>query len=179
MLRKILLGSVLFAATTSFASMNPAPYLGANIGVVVNTGKKDGDHAYFRGMPINIVGGFGGLVDQNFYLAGEVFGTVYTGPISDAGLKTTYGWGVSALPGVMLSDHTLGFARIGAIWSQFSAPSKTAVGGQIGVGLQTTLTQDVDLRGEYDYSIYSSNNLGNLSNPHSDLFTLGIIYKFD
>ena len=66
-----------------------------------------------------------------------------------------------------------------------SSGKKTLTGGQIGVGLQTTLTQNVDLRGEYDFTSYKSGNFNtgigvtNKISPRSDSFNLGLVYKFD
>jgi len=81
----------------------------------------------------------------------------------------------------MLSDHTMAYARLGVVRTRFSDTSSTQTGGQFGVGMQTTVTQNVDLRGEYVYTAYSSfnNSISSISSPRSDAFNLGLIYKFD
>jgi opacity protein-like surface antigen len=177
MLKKVLLASAVLVAATNVVLANPVPYIGAGVGVATNTSST----ANFRGAPVSLLAGYGGIIAQSFYLAGELTGIVATGDISDNGpLKTTYGFGLSMVPGVMLSDRTLGFARAGFVRTRFSQASTSQTGGQFGLGLQTSLTQSVDLRGEYDYTAYSSfNNNGVSNSPRTDAATLSLIYKFN
>ena len=196
MLKKFLLASaVLTATSTGVAVASPAPYVGASLGIVNNYNDKanfNGQNLTLststRGAPFSVFAGYGGVLDQNFYLAGEVFGTVGTASISDNKfLRTSYGYGASILPGVMLSDHTLAFARVGVVKSHFSDSSlnTNATGGQFGLGLQTSLTQNVSLRGEYDFTAYrkisDSDIYGNSASihPRSDAFNVGLVYSFD
>lgn len=177
MFKKILLASAVLAATTGVAIANPAPYVGAGLGINTNTANNVAGS--YRGVPFNVFAGYGGVLDQSFYLAGEVSGTVGTAEVANNGtVKTTYGYGASVLPGVMLSDHTLAFARAGVVRTHFSNFSNhMQTGGQFGLGLQTGLTQNVDLRGEYDFTAYRSSG----SNPaaRSDAATASLVYKFD
>jgi len=178
MFKKILVVAAL-AITSSVAFASPAPYVGAGLGVTVNTSNSFGN---YRGVPFNVFAGYGGIVNQSFYLAGELDATLATAEISNhsTGLKTSYGYGVSLLPGVMLSDHTLAFARLGVVRSRFSNPSTTTTGGKFGLGLQTTVMQNIDVRGEYDYTSYRSINRNGLSNsPVSDAANVALVYKFD
>lgn len=187
MLKKLLVACSVLALTSSVAFATPTPYIGAGLGVTVNTANNT--YGSFRGVPVNLFAGYGGIVTQNFYLAGELFGTAGTFSLNDnGGLKTTYGYGASLLPGFMLSDHTLAFARVGVIRTRFTDLSDTRTGGELGLGLQTSLTQNVDIRGEYDYVAYQSVSgrtsgiFGNHSystSPRSDQFNLGLVYKFD
>ncbi len=192
MLKKTFLISSILAATTGIAFANAAPYVGGGLGIITNTTSsfptaRSGSHIYtqpgnFRGVPFNVFAGFGGVVSQQLYLGGELFGTIGTAEISNnQGLKTSYGYGASLIPGFMLSNYTMAFLRAGVIRTRFSDVGDTQTGGQVGLGLQTTVTQNVDVRGEYDYSSYGSfnNNIGKISSPTSDAFNLGIIYKFD
>jgi opacity protein-like surface antigen len=101
-------------------------------------------------------------------------------------LKNKYGYGLSFIPGLMLSDHTMIYARAGVVRTRFEDSvsgyknRKTLTGGQVGLGLQTSLTQNVDLRGEYDFTTYGSQTIdGTKIKPRTDTFTLGLIYKFD
>ncbi len=182
MLKKILLASAMLVSTTGIAMADQAlaPYVGVSTGINVMTADKAGLNGY-RGVPFNAFVGYGGTIEQNLYLAGELTGTVATGQISDTNqLKTTYGYGASILPGFMLSDHTLAFARLGLLRTRFSQIDSTKTGAQIGLGLQTSLTQNLDLRGEYDFAGYKHINYsGTTASPISDLFTLGVVYKFD
>lgn len=183
MLKKILLASAVLASTISVAAASTAPYVGAGLGIVTNTTKNigNGDAGFFRGVPFNLFAGYGGVIDQNIYLAGELFGTVGTGEISNENLKTSYGYGASIIPGMMLSDHTLAFGRVGVVRTRFSDAGESVNGGQFGLGLQTSLTQNVDVRGEYDFTAYSSFDNGDIrvSAPRSDAFNLDVVYKFD
>jgi opacity protein-like surface antigen len=187
MFKKVLLGIAILTSTIGVASAaGAAPYIGAGLGVTTNTQNSSSLFGSYRGVPFNVFAGFGGVVTESFYLAGEVAGTLGTAVVSDYGsLKTTYGYGVSILPGVMLSDHTLAFARAGVVRSRFSEVSQTQTGGQFGVGLQTGLTQNLDLRGEYDFTAYRKITTAlipgvNMStSPRQDAFTLSLVYKFE
>lgn len=182
MMKKLLL-SLALIATTSLAFANPAPYLGGSLGITANTNNK-GSGSY-RGMPFTGFVGFGGAIDPNYYLAGELSLTVGTADIDNAGnMKSSYGYGISVLPGVMLSDHTSGFLRVGIVRSRFPDANTNLTGGQFGLGLQTSVTQNVDLRTEYDYIAYRSSSStastpGISTSPTSDQFNLALIYKFD
>lgn len=179
MLKKFLFASSLLAITTGTVLANPAPYIGAGLGITTNTSSTNGkihtSPSNFRGVPFNVLAGYGGVINQSFYLAGEAFATVGTATISSnyGSVRSSYGYGVSILPGVMLSDHTLAFARLGAVRTAFPTAKKT--GGQLGLGLQTSVMQDIDIRGEYDYTAYSS--ISAISKPRSDAATLSLIYK--
>lgn len=181
MLKKIVLTSSILALTAGVALANTAPYIGASTGVTTNTANKTGGS--YRGMPFNVFAGYGGVVSQSFYLAGELTGTIANADISNNGLRSTSGIGISVIPGVMLSDHTMAFARAGVVRTHFSVPGTSGqnqTGGQMGLGLQTSLTQNVDLRGEYDYVAYRSVNTYGISlKPRTDQYTLGLVYKFD
>lgn len=197
MLKKFILASSLLTLVSSVAMASPAPYVGAGLGIVTNTssftatgtvpgaaGKNTqiGQTANFRGVPLNVFLGFGGIINQNLYLAGELGGTIATGEISsNGGLKTSYGYSASLLPGAMLSDHTMAFVRAGVVRTHFSNANDTQTGAQLGLGLQSSVMQNVDIRGEYDFTAYGSfnNKYGRVSAPRSDAFNLGLVYKFD
>lgn len=180
MFKKLLIASAVLAVSSNiaFANTNGAPYVGVSTGVVTNTASS----LNFRGMPGTIFAGYGATMGQGIYLAGEVFGTIGTAVISDNGLKSTYNYGISFIPGVMLSDHTMGYMRIGLVRNRFTPkgaiPSTTVSGGQLGLGIQTSLTQNWDLRGEYTFT--ANRHISNLSgDPRTDAATVGLIYKFD
>ena len=190
MFKKILLGITILASTVGIAAAaGPAPYLGAGLGIATNTSNNAGFFGSNRGVPFNLLAGYGGVINDSFYLAGELNGTVGTAVVSNNGaLKTTYAYGVSILPGVMLSDHTLAFVRAGVVQSRFSDLSQTATGGQFGFGMQTSITQNVDLRGEYDFTAFRSVNMkANINggkwsataSPRQDAFNISLVYKFE
>lgn len=185
MLKKLVLISAL-AAISPTAFANTAPYIGASVGITANTSNGTVTGGGFRGVPFNLFAGYGGLMNQSLYLAGEIFGTAGTANISDSTqLKTSYAFGASFIPGLMLSDHTLAYLRAGALRADFpNSNSNMLTGGQFGFGLQTCLTQNLDLRGEYDYVAYQSASYrvaGSTSSvtPRADQFNLGLVYRFD
>ncbi len=183
MLKKVILASAVLASSASFAMNAPAPYVGGSVGITANTSSSNAVGSY-RGVPFNVFAGYGGVINQSFYLAGELGATLGTADIQDNGLKSSYGYGVSIIPGVMLSDHTLGFARAGVVRARFPKQNSNSTGGEFGVGLQTSLTQCLDLRAEYDFIAYRSisGKTGGKAysvSPRSDQFNLGLVYKFD
>ncbi|OGT36082.1 MAG: hypothetical protein A3F11_05580 [Gammaproteobacteria bacterium RIFCSPHIGHO2_12_FULL_37_14] len=201
MFKKLILVTAMMVAS-SVALANGAPYVGASAGVntdVFNVKDDFGNTINFggRGAVGNIFAGYGAMISQSFYLGGEVFADL-TNTTSDISLdndafkdkfKEKYGYGISIIPGIAFSDHTMAYARLGIIRSRFetkeTAPvtaseEKSLTGAQFGLGMQTSLTQNIDLRGEYDFNAYSSGNFnGNSVKPRSDQFNLGLIYKFE
>lgn len=183
MLKKLLVGMAILAASSSVAvaALAPAPYLGGSIGLVNNSSHSSstvGGNSVYRGLTGNINLGYGGIVSPGFYLAGELFGTPGTISVSgDNDLKTSWGVGGSIIPGVMINDRTFGYARLGINGTRFTSADVTRFGGHAGLGLQTNLCQNWDLRGEYVYTKYRS--VGGISSPNSDLFNLGVVYRFE
>ncbi len=182
MFKKTLIATALIIASSQVAFAYSAPYVGASIGVTANTLVRVKDNNFnissFRGMPVSLFAGFGAVLSGNFYLAGEVTGTVGTVELNNNGLKTSYGYGASILPGFLLCDHTLSYLRLGILSARFPDVATSSTGGQVGFGLQTSLTQNVDIRGEYGFIAYRK-LAGTSASPRSDQFVLSAIYKFD
>lgn len=195
MIKKMAYAATLIAMSCQLQA-SPAPYVGGSIGIITNTtqnlftniinsqGFLISTPGNFRGLPFNAFLGYGGLVSQNCYLSGEIGGTVGTATLSNGQLKTSYGYGASLLPGLILSDFTMGYARLGVVRSRFSDQGQTVTGGQLGAGIQTNLTQNIDIRVEYVFTAYQSFNgsaggYGHVDAPRSDACNLGLIYKFD
>ena len=179
-MKKIILASAMLVATISVASANSAPYVGTSLGVNSNTSThaNGGSGGAYRGIPLKVFAGYGGIISETFYLAGELTATLGSAEISNKNhMKTSYGYGLSALPGVMVNDETLAFARVGYVRSRFANVTKMSSGAQLGFGMQTSVTQHVDLRGEYDFTSYA--NAGAIKSPRTDEFNLGMVYKFD
>ncbi|MDX1900463.1 MAG: outer membrane beta-barrel protein [Gammaproteobacteria bacterium] len=169
MLKKIILTSAVCLFSNYALASPPAAYIGGSIGINVNT---NGSNGSFRGLPLTISAGYGGMINPSLYLAGEVYGVLVTASLNDNGnLKSTYGYGISFIPGLALSDHAMAFLRAGAVKSRFTRMSSTKTGGEVGVGLQASLTQYMDLRSEYDFIKYK----GSL---YADQFNFGLVYKF-
>lgn len=189
MLKKLTILSALLASTAGVAMANPAPYVGAGLGVTANTSTNSSAYltSAFRGAPLSVLAGYGGAVNDWYYAAAEVNASLLTGSLSGTGmLKSSYGYGISVLPGYMLNDHTVAFLRAGLVRTHFSNLDKYSTGGQLGLGLQTSVTQHLDVRGEYDFTAYSAVNTAaktggwiNSIAPRSDTTTLSLVYKFD
>ena len=181
MMKKLLLTTALLAATTTtFASQTAAPYIGASLGVTANTSTNagNGNAGAFRGIPLKVFAGYGGIIAQNYYLAGELGGVAGTAQMSNKNnMRTNYGYSASILPGLMLSDQTMAFLRAGVVRSRFSNVSNMATGGEFGLGMQTNVMQNLDLRGEYDYTAYRT--VSGISAPNADSYDLGLVYKFN
>ncbi len=168
----IAIAAVAFSASVGAS----APYVGASLGIDNNTSSTSN----FRGLSPLISAGYGAAFNQNIYLAGEGFAnlgtiTINNNSTSASSVKTSYGYGLSFIPGVFLSDHSMLYARAGVIRTKFSRANSTATGGQLGLGIQTSVTQNCDIRGEYDYASY--NKVGGVS-PQADQYTIGLVYKF-
>lgn len=189
---KKLLFSALMLATSSSIFAYSAPYVGASIGVtantVINVNQFNFNNSSYRGMPVTVFVGFGAVLENNFYIGGEVTGTPGAFELNNNGLKTSYGYGASVMPGFMMCDHTLAFVRLGILSARFPNNDNSSTGGQMGIGIQSGLTQNVDLRGEYDYIVYRtiSDIRGKAPNqvdysvaPRADQFVIALVYKFD
>lgn len=189
MFKKILLASTILMTSSMAVFANPAPYVGASVGITANTAVNVTSQNFamssYRGMPFALFAGYGGAISGTFYLAGEITGTVGTADLNDNGLKTSYGYGGSVLPGLLLCDHTIAYARLGILSARFPTQDMSATGGQAGLGLQTSFTQNVDLRFEYDFIGYKSvtykvdDKHSYSITPRADQFNLALVYKFD
>jgi len=156
----------------------PAPYVGVGLGVRNNY---TGDPVVFKGLDGDLFAGYGGIVAPSFYLAGEAFvlGTANLKDYQDFkgnGARSTWSYGLSVIPGYMITDHVLGYLRAGAAWTRFSDQNvSNKVGGQIGVGGQTNIYQNWDLRGEYVYTQYG--RVTGIGKVQNDLFNVGLVYR--
>lgn len=176
MFKKIIATSILLAASSSSFAL--APYLGASAGIKTNTAA----HENYRGVEGKLFAGFGGVLVPCFYLAGEAFIAPGSIEITDNrffgnSARSTYGYGASIIPGITIGDHTMLYGRLGVVQTRFDKQDKTLSGGQGGLGIQTSLTPCWDIRTEYVYTAYNSG--GDLSNPKSDEFNFGVVYKFE
>jgi opacity protein-like surface antigen len=178
MLKKLFIASALLAVSTQLAfATSGAPYVGASVGQKTNTAT----YVNFRGVPVDIFVGYGAIIGEGLYIGGEVLANVTTAEVTDNGLKSTYGYAASFLPGLLISDHTMAYLRLGILRQHFSPSglkANTVSAGQLGIGLQTNLMQNWDLRGEYDYDAYGSLS-GIAGNPRGDEFDMALLYKFD
>ncbi len=148
---------LLFASHLTFAAN--APYIGGSLGV--------GGYNTESGYIGNLFGGYGGTFGarQKFYLGGEL--NVHVGNFGN--YLTTYGLGVSLIPGLMLTDKTMVYTRFGVDTTYLPhVGNQYQTKPQIGLGLQTALTNKIDLRAEYTAGSH-----------HTGSYNLGLLYKLD
>ncbi len=205
MFRKLIIASAVLAVSSNvaFASANykeagykeeqpcptfvytTGPYIGLSVGDIINTASNNTyGPTNFTGYTGVLSAGWGALWGQ-FYLAGEIFGqldgNITTSKDEDTNTvspRTTSSYGISILPGYLISSNFLGYVRGSVLRSHFSetASSTNNTGWQLGLGVQTNLVQNWDLRAEYDYTRYTS--VSNIGNVNSNQFLVGLVYKF-
>ena len=169
MFKKIVLASAIYVgcANMSFAG---TPYVGGSLGWSLSPESSG---------PIGTAfGGYGVRLEQNkrIYLGGELNATAgyYTRYIM------SYSFGASFIPGVMITDNTMLYTRLGistgfthyhysdSNWSE-KHNSRLKTNGLYGLGLQTSLDERWDLRGEYTAT--TSYKTGE--------YSVGLVYKFN
>ncbi len=209
MFNKLLVASVVLAASTGAFAANykgdykgeaapvcpsctytyqAAPYVGVGLGNFVTY---SGRGAVQNAISGNINAGYAAMINPMFYLAGEAliegdanvknYTRVSTTAAASASARSNWGYGLSIIPGYMVTDHVLGFARLGAVRSRFNDQGVWSTGWQVGLGLQTNVYQNWDMRAEYDYTNYNrvnGSNNGGIGKPQRNQAVLGLIYKF-
>jgi outer membrane immunogenic protein len=117
----------------------------------------------------------------------------------DGTVKLRYEYGIALIPGVKVSDSTMLYGRIGWVRGKFRAnvnpfvvsastgiiPSvnvlnlesnHTSNGLQLGIGLETMVTNNCSVKVEYDWDRYS--NTFGISHPTVDKALVGVAYHF-
>ncbi|HSW71282.1 MAG TPA: outer membrane beta-barrel protein [Gammaproteobacteria bacterium] len=164
-------------------SFGGGPYLGFNLGLRTNY---TSNPVAYKGLEGIVTGGFGVLLKNGFYIAEEIFveDGVQLQNYSDSAESSKSSWsaGLSILPGYLILDNLIGYLRLGVVRTHFSSDG-SANGGQVGLGFESALSENWDLRGEYIYSFYEttfgcSTQPGELGSVKADQFNLGLIYKF-
>lgn len=150
--------------------------------------------------------GYGKVFNSWYYLGGEIFGNyanssqgwdaTLSGPVGySANAEMNSSYGLAILPGLKLTDATLTYIRLGYTWANFkytesastpaSASNSSTEGGfAYGVGMETLITGNWSLRGEYTYTNYNNFSTsmnatsGTSINPSASQYTLGLIYHF-
>jgi opacity protein-like surface antigen len=174
-------------APCATASFGVGPYLGLSIGPRVNVTTIPSSFVGFDGTASL---GYGMMAYPNFYLAGEIFGggsaniKAYKNA-NGTSPRSTWNYGASVLPGVMINNDVLGYLRAGVVRSRFTSvrpngstvsSNKNLTGFQVGGGAQTNVAPNLDVRGEYVYSQYQNTSVLNKVQGHQ--FNLGLVYKF-
>jgi outer membrane immunogenic protein len=127
--------------------------------------------------------------------ANSTFGLGDVATIYNSTFRARSSWGIGVLPGVKVNEGTLLYVRLGYIDTQFrtkqSLPLVPFTGGNTtnwtsgfrgGLGMETVLCDNFSLRGEYDYSTYSSFNgaaaFHTSYSPTNSSYELSAIYHF-
>lgn len=175
MLKKLTLACALI--TTSITTAHAAFYAGPLVGLTSNTSP----NGNFRAIQPIIAIGYSEMVSTCTYLAIEAFGSPTSLMLDDntpggSSLRSTYSLGASFIPGYLITDNVIGYLRLGIVTTKFEAPNTVKTGGQVGLGLQTGLTDEWQLRFEYDYSAFKS--APEIGSVKTDQVLLGLIYNF-
>jgi opacity protein-like surface antigen len=119
-------------------------------------------------------GGYGMRLEQNkrIYLGGELNATAgnYTRN------NLSYSLGASFMPGVMVTEETMIYTRLGVsggytdyhIETMGKNASRYSVNPLYGLGVQTKFTDNWDLRGEYTST----------TSYKTGVYSVGLVYKF-
>jgi outer membrane immunogenic protein len=139
--------------------------------------------------------GYGMMMNDWFYLGGEVFGnasgvnqntsfvtSLATGSNVSTNFQVNGSYGLGLLPGVKMTDSTLTFVRLGWNWANLKSKASftdtalvpptvsgsktnTSNGFVFGVGMETLIVDNWSLRGEFDHTWYSNYNAGTAIAP--------------
>jgi len=162
---------ILLTALPTITYAKSFPYIGLNGGVQNTKG--------YNGLMTTLLGGYGLITGkyENYYFAGELFADSGTLPLGKKYYRrTNYGFGASITPGLILRETVLIYLRIGIETFRYSTELNWFTGGQLGLGIQSSIAGNWDMRGEYVYTgegIYH-----HFGNARFNFFKIGIIYKF-
>lgn len=167
------------------------PYVGASIGPRINMTKAPLTYIGAEGV---LSAGLGHLWNHKYYLAAEIFGgnsanldkfgTFQQGVALDS-VRSTWNYGADIIPGFMVNDKTFIYGRGGivqmrvAVQSQLGSSGYNTNGWRAGLGAQTNIYKNLDVRMEYIFSMYERiTQLSAEGKPFSDQCNVGLVYKF-
>lgn len=109
-------------------------------------------------------------------------------PTQVVNARTGFSYGIDGILGYMLNPYALMYVRSGVSNTQFdiftvnsgaSVDSIYQTGWRIGGGLQANVYQNLDLRTEYIFTLYpNQTNPNNIGRQWTNLFNLGVVYRF-
>jgi opacity protein-like surface antigen len=156
------------------------------------------NHFNFNGINSRIFGGYGCILDPNFYFGGEIFADFI--PIKTSHeiideisyqADAKYGVGLRFIAGHYIFPATFIFISAGVIDTKFSFTedladgtsldeTSTALAAQYAFGIQTKIYKKIDARLEYTYANYQSfNSFGNEIFPQNNQINFGLIYRIN
>jgi len=155
MIKKILVSTVILAVSSNIAFANEGSYVGAGFGIGSQAG-------------INIFAGYGERlkINPHLYIGSELF--LHNLSYSRVH-NINHAIGASLIPGVLLTPFTMVYTRVGIERLHNGASHYSKNGAQLGLGLQTSVAKNWDVRTEYVY----------LTNINNKQFDVGLIYKFN
>lgn len=172
---------ILVAALVTLCSLNTYAntYVGGSLGfqdISANSSK-------FRGWRPGLFIGYGDMMDDDgeYYLSGEL-NISWASAVSDSytnrrnSLRMSPELSISLLPAMVLKPDLMGFLRFGAGEAKQKVPNVWIANAIVGAGLEYAVTPCWSLRGEYDYTLFASTNIGN---PRSSDLILSLKYTYD
>jgi len=148
--------------------------------------------------------GLGSALTSYLWFAVEAFGNfsaersatkniTYNSASTTARMRLRYSYGLSIIPGLLLSDKGLLYLRLGALQSRFelqqenhpttttssSTDSGLQEAGLLGAGLQASIGNNWSVRAEYDRILYRHfSQFTNHISPIDNQVRFGLLYSF-
>lgn len=173
MIKKIILSCFMCSVVSGVAFADGKSYVGGSLGVT-NLGYTQYKGGKITAGPIGkLFGGYGYTFGENhkFYLGGEL--NLDLARYTNTHSNTNYALGASFIPGIMLTNNTMVYARLGVQANRFNdSGNSIQFGNQLGFGLQTKISKNWDVRAEYI-------NVSNVATKHDSQLLLGLLYNFD
>jgi opacity protein-like surface antigen len=178
MLKRILAISAIYVATFSTCFAGAQFYIAPGVGYEDVRTKHN---SRFDGLFPRLAIGYGGYFYPWLVLMGEVFGSYRTIDLNNEpkfgySVKTNANYGISLLLGYALEENLLPYLRLGLIWNDFDKLDTTKKGYEIGIGLQTNLNCNWDVRGEWDY--IKTKEIDNVGEVQLAFFAIDFMYRF-
>lgn len=176
-MKKIALLSAVVALAVSSMAFADGFYAGGDLGYSNNTtnSAQSSDEVAFKGAFGDLVAGYGMKMGSSLYLGAE-----FTMQLNSAKFKSNVrkqgALGVSVRPGFYVNDNTMAYGVLGYDRGYFkSGTTKVSRNGlAFGAGVQTTLTDAMKMRVEFDHTKYSKDEGVSLN---SDDVKVGVVYN--
>ena len=189
-------------AQLGYGSYRVRNTIGSPGGVPLTTSLVEAANGWSAGVAL----GYGQMINEWFYLGGEVFINANnmeqnfnignTAPAYTYSNLTYSGptYGIGLLPGIRITESTLTYGRLG--WNEIVMKTEEAVTGGpnrtrsiarsgfvFGIGIETLIADNYSLRGEFDHTYFSSYNTFSVYNTlvdsSSNQFMMTVLYHFN
>jgi opacity protein-like surface antigen len=172
MFKKLMLSAFILTTVSQLAFAENKAYVGGSVGVT-NLGYQSGKAE--AGAIGKIFGGTGNTfgINRKLYLGGEVNLDLASYPNNNISSNLNYAVGASAIPGVMVTNNTMVYGRVGVQANKYNhGGNSTHIGNQLGLGVQTKVKTNWDARVEYI-------NVSNVASTHDSQVNLGLVYNLN